>query len=68
MKLYSLDVATPEDVAIVLESVAFHYGESAAGLAASWQDNTAGKVWQDFAAILDRAAVACRKSLANRLA
>ena len=64
---YNLDCAAPDDVPAVLESIAEHYRESAAELAASWQDNTAGKVWQDFAAILDRAATACRKSLANRL-
>ena len=64
---YNLDCATPDDVPAVLESVANHYRESAAELAATWQDNAAGEVWSDFARILDRAAVACRKSIRNRL-
>jgi hypothetical protein len=67
MKLYSLDVAAPEDVAKVLASVADHYRESSADLAGAWQDASAGKLWADFAQILDRAAVACRKAVKNRL-
>jgi hypothetical protein len=66
--MYDLDCATPDDVPAMLDAVANHYRASAAELAAAWQDRNAGKVWQDFAAILDRAAVACRKSIANRLA
>jgi hypothetical protein len=64
---YNLDVATPDDVPVVLETVANHYRESASELASAWQDRTAGKVWEDIARILDRAAESCRKSIRNRL-
>jgi hypothetical protein len=65
MKLYSLDVAAPEDVPIVLLSVASHYRESAAELQGAWQDRNAGAIWARFATILDRAAEQCRKQLAK---
>jgi hypothetical protein len=64
---YNLDVAAPEDVPIVLETVANFYRESASELAGAWQDQGAGKVWEDFAKILDRAAESCRKAIAKRL-
>jgi hypothetical protein len=63
----NLDVATPEDVATVLERAADHYRDSAAELVASWGDRTAGKVWEDFATILERAAASCRTAIRNRL-
>jgi hypothetical protein len=64
--MYDLDVATPDEVPVILEAIADHYRESANELAGAWQDD-AGKVWSDFATILDRAAESCRKAIAKRL-
>ncbi len=61
------DVATPEEVPAMLEAIANRYRESASELASAWQDGNAGKVWADFATILDRAAEACRKAISRRL-
>lgn len=65
--MYDLDVATPEEVPAILESIADHYRESAGELSGAWQDGNAGKVWGDFATILDRAAESCRKAISRRL-
>ena len=65
--MYDLDVATPEEVPTVLETVANRYRESADELSSAWQDGNAGKVWADFATILDRAAESCRKAISKRL-
>lgn len=63
---YNLDVADPDSVPIVLETVANFYRESAGELEGAWQDKQCGKVWEDFARILDRAAQSCRKALDKR--
>ncbi len=65
--MYDLDVATLEEVPAILEAIANHYRESASELASAWQDGNAGKVWHDFATILDRAADSCRKAISRRL-
>jgi hypothetical protein len=65
--MYDLDVATPEEVPAILETIANRYRESAAELSSTWQDRSAGKVWADFATILDRAADSCRKAISRRL-
>ena len=65
--MYNLDVAAPEEVPAILETVADHYRESASELSSAWQDGNAGKVWADFATILDRAAESCRKAISKRL-
>ncbi len=64
--MYDLDAATPEEVPAILEAIASHYRESAGELASAWQDGKAGKVWSDFATILDRAAESCRKAISKR--
>ena len=64
---YELDVATPEEVPDILETVADRYRESASELSSVWQDGNAGKIWDDFANILDRAAESCRKAITKRL-
>ena len=64
---YCLDVATPEEVPIILETVANYYRESQGELSSAWQDKSAGKVWADFARILDRGAESCRKAIKQRL-
>ncbi len=64
---FSLDVATPEDFPAVLETVAEHYRESQGELSSAWQDTNAGKVWGDFANILERAAKSARLVIAKRL-
>lgn len=66
MGRYNLDVADPDSVPTVLETVANFYRESAGELESAWQDRYAGKIWEDFAQILDRAAEQCRKALAKR--
>jgi len=65
--MYNLDVATPEEVLTILEAMADRYRNSAVELASVWQDDSVGKVWSDFAAILDRAAESCRKAISRRL-
>jgi hypothetical protein len=62
----NLDVDALEKVPVVLETVANHYRESASELAGAWQDAEAGKIWADFARILDRAAESCRKAIHRR--
>jgi len=64
---YNLDVEAPEQVAVVLETVASFYRESTSELQSAWQDPNAGKVWSDIATILDRAAASCRKAVLKRL-
>jgi hypothetical protein len=64
---YNLDVDAPEKLPLVLETVAALYRESAAELSSAWQDRQAGKVWSDFATILDRAAEQCREAITKRL-
>jgi hypothetical protein len=66
MPNYDLDVATPEEVPVILRAVAGHYRASASELASDWQDDNAGTVWGDFANILDRAAESCRKAISKR--
>lgn len=62
---YNLDVKTPEEVPVILETVAQYYRESQGELESAWQDKSAGKVWGDFARILDRAAESCRKAMSR---
>lgn len=52
----TLDVASPDEVAKVLERAARLYADSANELDAAWQDKNAGKPWRDLVKILDEAA------------
>ena len=61
------DCDTPEKVPVILANAAEAFRDSAAELQGAWQDQNAGKVWADFATILDRAAESCRKAIAKRL-
>lgn len=61
-----LDVMAPHQVALTLRRAANIYREGAAELQTYWQDSDAGKCWEDFAGILDRAADACEKARAKR--
>lgn len=58
-----LDVATPEGVPDVLRKAAWNYREAHNELQAMWQDKHAGKVWEQFARILEKAAEQCEKEL-----
>jgi hypothetical protein len=58
-----LDVASPENVPMVLRVAADMFRESAVELAAAWQDQNAGKVWDRIANILDAAAYKIEKKL-----
>jgi hypothetical protein len=60
-----LDVDVPEKVPAVLRAVAQRYYESAADLQAAWQDKHAGRVWREFAQILERAAASCDRAVAK---
>ena len=61
-----LSVAVPEEVEKVLQTVADMFYESATELSSAWQDNNAGKVWADYARIMERAAASCAKARAKR--
>jgi hypothetical protein len=58
--------AAPEEVEVMLSRIANMFNESAAELSSAWQDNEAGKVWGDFARIMERAAEQCAKARAKR--
>jgi hypothetical protein len=62
-----LDVDTPEKVPAVLRDAAEKYREAATELQSAWQDSQAGKVWEDFATILERAAESCGKAIQKRI-
>lgn len=57
---------SPEHVAVILRNAAQRMREDAAELAASWFDPNAGKVWEDFARILERAAASCERARQRR--
>jgi hypothetical protein len=50
----------------MLRRIADMFNESATELSSAWQDNEAGKVWGDFARIMERAAEQCAKARAKR--
>jgi len=54
-----LDVATPEEVSEVLRAAADKFRESQSELQSAWQDRNAGRVWGEFAKILESAAAKC---------
>jgi hypothetical protein len=58
--------AAPEDVEVMLSRIADIYNESATELSSAWQDDQAGKVWGDFARIMECAAEQCAKARAKR--
>lgn len=60
---YELDVDVPEKLPEVLRHAAELYYESEAELQASWGDPQAGRVWREFAKILERAADSCDKAI-----
>lgn len=64
---YDLDIDAPEKLAPQLRAIADHYRESAAELASAWCDPSAGKVWEDYARILDRAAASAERAYSKRL-
>lgn len=58
---FSLDVASPGEVAMILRNAAAVYQESASELTASWQDEGAGRVWEHLAKVLESAAEKAEK-------
>jgi uncharacterized protein YukE len=60
------ECATPEQVPATLRRIADRFAESTSELQSAWQDPSAGKVWQDFANILNRAAQSCENAIARR--
>lgn len=60
------DCAAPEEAEAMLRRIADMFSESATELSSAWQDNQAGKVWADYARILERAAGSCAKARAKR--
>ena len=66
MKPLDLNTMTPEESEQVLRDAAQQYRESASDLAASWQDPLAGKIWDDYATILERAADSMARARTRR--
>ena len=56
-KAFSLDVATPEELPQVLHRAAEAYRVSALELRATWNDATAGRIWDFAARELEKAAM-----------
>lgn len=54
-------VAYPKQLADRLIEAAQQYRDDAAQLRDMWQDNRAGQVWDDLAAVLERAAGKCER-------
>jgi len=65
-KNLDLDIDSPEKVPEVLRVTAQEYYETVGELQAAWGDKNAGKIWEDFAKILERAANSCDKALEKR--
>ena len=59
----NLDLMAPHLVPVVLRKAADAYRQSREDLASTWQDKTAGRVWEKFAAVLEVAANRCEKIL-----
>lgn len=57
--IMDLDVATPEEVPGVLRRAAEVFSQSENDLQAAWTDENAGRVWREFAKIMERAAKSC---------
>lgn len=55
-------VGNPEQVAMLLRKAADEYRESCLRLQSDWQDEAAGKVWDELAKVLDKAADSCDKA------
>ena len=66
MKPLDLNTMTPEGSEQVLRDAAQQYCESASELASTWQDNQAGAIWNDYAAILERAADSMARARTRR--
>ena len=66
MKDLDLNTMTPEESEQVLRDAAQQYRESAGDLASVWQDNQAGAIWNDYAAILERAADSMARARTRR--
>ena len=62
----SLDIADPRHLPDVLRAAAEAYMQSALDLPVYHGDPSAGKVWRDFATILERAARSCDAALEKR--
>ena len=60
------DCVAPEEVEPMLRRIADMFNEAATELSSAWQDNQAGKVWGDFARIMERAADQCAKARPKR--
>jgi hypothetical protein len=61
------DPATPEGIPVALRAAADLFAQSREDLAVSWQDRDAGRVWGEFARILNRAADACDRAIAKHV-
>lgn len=61
----NLDVDAPEQVPALLHRAAQLYYDSEGELQSAWQDAKAGRVWREFAKILERAAWQCTRAIRN---
>jgi len=66
VKNLDLDVDAPEKVPNVLRAAAEQFYEAEGELSAAWGDPQAGKIWTDFARILERAADSMDKARQRR--
>jgi hypothetical protein len=63
MSQLDLDVDVPEKVPVALRRAVEHFEEAFSELQSAWQDRNAGRVWHEFAKILDRAADSCDRAI-----
>jgi hypothetical protein len=62
MKIFD-DYDTPESAAAAVYDAAQQMAEDASELQSAWQDRNAGKIWEKFSRILERAAAAMQKEI-----
>jgi hypothetical protein len=59
--------ATPEELPKMLRAAADLFAQSQSELVSSWQDRNAGRVWGEFARIMERAAASCELAIAKHV-
>ena len=59
MKVFDINVASPDQLSKILRDAAQDYRESQIELSASWGDLEAGRVWEKLSTELDRVADKC---------
>lgn len=65
-KLDLSNVSSPDEVPEILRAAAQEYYDAESELQTAWQDRNAGKIWGDFARILERAAASMDGAIRKR--